>query len=557
MDFFERIDGIALICDEQGRLTQLIRNETPYLGQTGEPLTQFIRDPRTAEFLSALEQHGLLFDWELSVAPSLRMHFAGAVLGRERLIVGSFSYLNLLRLYDELTRIKQDEARIRLVQPQHNFPSELQLYHELAALNNELATMQRTLAKLNVEISEERDRFRVTLASISDAVVAVNERGQIVFANRQAAALTGWQLEEMQGQPLDMVLMLMSEDGRLIKAGAGLMQQGSLPPLPEPPWLAIKGRQQIPIEISCACIENDHGMGIGFVLVFRDIVERRRIEQERLELLRCEQEARQSAEDANARLRQEIIERKAIEEKLKAYSNRLQQSKAELQNFAYISSHDMQEPLRKVRAFGDRLQNKYSDQLGNEGKDYLTRMNSAVARMQRMLDDLLAYSRITTKAMPFELVNLREILREVVSDLEPALDLTSGQVQVDDLPIIEADPIQMRQLFHNLLNNALKYRQAEVAPQISITCTPGEDRTYQIRVQDNGIGFEEKYLDRIFTIFERLHGRTEYDGTGMGLAICKKIVDRHGGSITARSQPGEGSTFIVTLPMTQQVSSGK
>ena len=270
---------------------------------------------------------------------------------------------------------------------------------------------------------------------------------------------------------------------------------------------------------------------------------------------------------ANARLheqaQQELAERQRAEEALQTYAARLEQSNRALEGFAYIASHDLQEPLRKVQAFGDLLQAKYGTELGDQGRDYLARMQSATKRMQTLINDLLTYSRVTTKAQPFVPVDLAQVVSEVLSDLETRIAQVGGRVEVSGLPTIEADPTQMRQLFQNLIGNALKFHRRDEAPLVRVYAefldgqgcrSDGRlsmDGCYQIMVEDNGIGFDERYLDRIFQVFQRLHGRDEYEGTGIGLATCRKIVERHRGHITARSVPGQGATFIVTLPAKQ------
>lgn len=276
------------------------------------------------------------------------------------------------------------------------------------------------------------------------------------------------------------------------------------------------------------------------------------------------QERTRQLQTINAELAEEISERTKAEEKLKAYTLRLEQSNRELQDFASVASHDLQEPLRKIQAFGDRLKLKCADTLPPEGRDYLERMQSAAQRMQVLINDLLAFSRVTTKAQPFIPVSLGTIVQEVLSDLEVRMHQVNAQIEIGSLPTLAADPLQMRQLFQNLISNALKFHRPEVIPRIQIFSQPchsegttstisetEEPTFYQIRVADNGIGFDEKYLDRIFTVFQRLHSRSQYEGTGIGLAICRKIVERHNGQITASSQPGQGTTFIITLPTHQ------
>ena len=239
----------------------------------------------------------------------------------------------------------------------------------------------------------------------------------------------------------------------------------------------------------------------------------------------------------------------------------LERSNRELQDFAFVASHDLQEPLRKIQAFGDRLRTIQGPQFSDQGRDYLERMHSAAGRMHTLINDLLMFSRVTTKAQPFAPVNLNKIAKEVVSDLEARIEDTGGKVIIGDLPTIEADELQMRQLLQNLIANALKFRRPEAAPVVTVTAESNGGAVgnndgapaaeLRLQVKDNGIGFDEKYLDRIFTPFQRLHGRNEYEGTGIGLAVCRKIVERHGGELTAQSTPGEGSTFTATLPAKQ------
>jgi signal transduction histidine kinase/HAMP domain-containing protein len=268
-------------------------------------------------------------------------------------------------------------------------------------------------------------------------------------------------------------------------------------------------------------------------------------------------------EQINETLQAEIVERRRAEATLARQAAELTRSNAELEQFAYVASHDLQEPLRKVQAFGDRLQTKYADILDERGLDYLDRMRGAAARMQVLINSLLTYSRVTTRAQPFVPVHLSDVVKEVLSDLETGIERVSAQVEVGELAIVEADPLQMRQLFQNLIGNSLKFHCEEGVPAVKISGhylngngflagpSPG-NHSYQFMVQDNGIGFEQEYAERIFQVFQRLHGRSEYEGTGVGLAICRKIVARHGGQITAQSQPGQGATFFVTLPVKQE-----
>ena len=266
----------------------------------------------------------------------------------------------------------------------------------------------------------------------------------------------------------------------------------------------------------------------------------------------------------------DITDRKTAEKQLRSYNFKLEQSNRELQEFAYVASHDLQEPLRKVQAFGDRLEKKCAEQLSDEGRDYVSRMKNAAGRMQNLINDLLTFSRVATKIQPFQPVSLKKIAEEVVSDLEVRVEQTAGRVEIGELPVLEADPLQMRQLFQNLIGNALKFHRADETPVVKIFAETistngaivqiggeevqigGNDNFCRIVVEDNGIGFDEKYLDRIFTVFQRLHGRTDYEGSGIGLAVCRKIVERHGGQLTATSKPGAGARFYIDLPVAQE-----
>jgi PAS domain S-box-containing protein len=260
----------------------------------------------------------------------------------------------------------------------------------------------------------------------------------------------------------------------------------------------------------------------------------------------------------------DITDRKRVEEKLKLYSDKLKRSNRELQDFAQVASHDLQEPLRKILSFGDRLKTKVSASLDEDSQDYLQRMCNAAARMQTLITDLMSFSRVEIKGQAFIPTDLSVIAREVSADLETRIEQAGGRVEIEELPTIDADPMQMRQLLQNLIGNSLKYYRAGVPPVVRIYCQKPAARRpesldesaparqfCEILVTDNGIGFDEKYLDRIFTVFQRLHKKGEYEGTGIGLAICRKIVDRHSGTITARSSPGQGATFVVTLPVLQ------
>ena len=254
----------------------------------------------------------------------------------------------------------------------------------------------------------------------------------------------------------------------------------------------------------------------------------------------------------------DITDRKRAEEKNRLYLTQLERSNRELQDFAFAASHDLQEPLRKIQSFGDLLIAEYSEAIPQEGCDFLARMQKAASRMRMLIDSLLAYSHVNTRFNPISKVDLGEAVKEAMNNLSVRREETKGSVEVDELPTIPGDRVQMVQLFQNLIGNALKFHRKGDSPKIRIfartTAEDGTDRTdtVMICVADEGIGFDETYLSRIFNPFQRLHGKSEYEGVGIGLAICRRIVERHHGRITAESSPGKGAVFTITLPKIQR-----
>lgn len=264
---------------------------------------------------------------------------------------------------------------------------------------------------------------------------------------------------------------------------------------------------------------------------------------------------RQSLEQQNNKLTEQVRIRT---QELTIYSEELTRSNRELEDFAFVASHDLQEPLRKIRAFGDRLMSTYGEELDGKGVDYIKRMKMAAERMSNLINDLLEFSRITTRGKEFIDVDMKTLVIDIVSDLEIAIEESHSVITVAELPTIKGDKGQMYQLFLNLLSNAIKFRQLDTNPKISIQYEQVEthdDFTNQpvkwhlITLIDNGIGFEQEFADKIFVPFQRLHGRSEYKGTGIGLAVCRRIVERHGGTISAVSELTKGATFTIKIPV--------
>ena len=242
-------------------------------------------------------------------------------------------------------------------------------------------------------------------------------------------------------------------------------------------------------------------------------------------------------------------EKDRAEAALRRQTEELARSNKELEQFASVASHDLQEPLRKIITFGDRLMSHSGSKLDDLSQDYLKRMQHAASRMRQLVDALLQYATVTSKAEPLQDVNLNHLVQEVLLDLELALVKANAKVDVGPLPTLKAEPVQMRQLFQNLIANALKFSKKDKKPHIKIHSRELGDGCAEISVNDNGVGFDEKYLDRIFMPFQRLHGYDTFEGIGIGLTICHRIVQRHGGQISAKSTLGKGSTFIITIPL--------
>lgn len=429
--------------------------------------------------------------------------------GQVRRWFGTNTDVDELRKAREDLRLARDQSEIRVQERTR----------ELAEVNAGLREQIRQRLLIEDVLQEKQEFLNALLDSLSAGIVACDAHGKLTLFNRATRELHGlpelplpaeeWASHYDLYQP-DGQTPMRKEDVPLFRALAGeIVRDVEMVIAPKhglPRTLLANGR----------VILNQKNQKLGAVVAMND-----------------------------------ITDRKAAEQALQALNQELTRSNRELQDFAFVASHDLQEPLRKIQAFGDLLLTQFGPQLGPEGEDFLQRMQKASQRMHTLINDLLAYSRVTTKAQPFALVDLNPIAAEVLEDLETRLRQTHGAVQLGALPTLQADPVQMRQLLQNLLANALKFHRPDVPPRIHIQAQPAEHNCTRLTVTDNGIGFEEKYLDRIFTPFQRLHSHGQYEGTGMGLAVCRKIVERHGGHITAQSRPGHGTTFIVTLPLQQ------
>jgi two-component system, LuxR family, sensor kinase FixL len=380
-----------------------------------------------------------------------------------------------------------------------------------------------TEQKQHEQILAAEKLSRAILDQAAEAIIVCDKEGSILRASRMARELCG---KNPIREPFESVFPLqrnsadggMSSEFNLSDALGGKLINGA-----EVDFKREDGHVR-DLLVNAGPLLSENEEVLGCIVVMNDITERRH----------AEEAVRRAKDELEIR----VLERTAD----------LERRNQELQEFAFVASHDLQEPLRKIQTFGDLLGTK-SASLGAESQDYIQRMQKAAASMQKLLESLLAYSRVTMKVEPFVETDLKRSVQGALSNLEVVITQNGALIKADDLPTIEADRSQMIQLFQNLLANALKFRRENEIPRVSIFSHKTREKgKLEICVEDNGIGFDEKYLDKIFVPFQRLHGRGAYEGVGMGLAICKKIVERHGGEITAKSEPGRGSAFIVTLP---------
>lgn len=354
-------------------------------------------------------------------------------------------------------------------------------------------------------LQEQEEKFRSVVETAKDAIISAGMDGGIVGWNKGAQTAFGYAVEEALGRPLKMILPDRYRESFKLQPTAWPVEM----------WGLRKNGAEFPVELN---VSEWAAEGKAFFsLVIRDMSEQKRAQEE-------------------------IIHKK---EELARSKTELEQ----LELFAFVATHDMQEPLHKILAFGNQLKQELGPQVDESGRRNLERIQGAARRLVEMMEQLRAYSRILTDGRPFERVDLAECRQEVLAELEPRLAESGGRVENGPLPVIQADRAQVRQLLWNLIDNAVKFRRPGVPPEIRVSSRNPSPQTVEITVEDNGVGFEEKYLGRIFRPFQRLHNRKDYEGSGIGLAICQRIVARHQGTITAKSAVGAGSKFIVTLPV--------
>src|SRR6185437_3693749 len=360
--------------------------------------------------------------------------------------------------------------------------------------------------------------------AVSEARLIVDWTGRIVFVNRPTETWFGYRREELIGQKVE---MLVPERHRSAHSGnrAGFISHPRARPMGAGLELYArrKDETEFPVDVNLWPLERWGGLFI--LAAIRDMTEHKRLQtqlaNEHRELLRARQELEQTVAE-------------------------LKRSNAELEQFAYVASHDLQEPLRMVTSYTQLLAKRYKGKLDTDADEFIGYAVDGANRMQRLINDALAYSRVTTQGHGFELMDCHALLEEVLDDLRLAVDESRAAVTHDVQLTVMADRGQLGQVFQNLIGNAIKFRGQE-PPWVHISAMR-KDAAWQFAIRDNGIGIDPQYADRIFVVFQRLHTKDEYPGTGIGLAICKKIIERHGGRIWVESQLGKGATFYFTLP---------
>lgn len=398
----------------------------------------------------------------------------------------------------------------------------------------EIKRKNEQLQDLTQRLKESEHQYEMLTNALPLIIFSLDKEGKLIYANEWLRRFTGYSIEQLNNNGWKTVVHPEDYDAFSILMKPHLPQGASLVKT----QCRIRHRSEEEYYWHLASVSPLHDEGgkllywIGYIV---DINAQKLVEETLLD--------NQELKETQQRLKQHQV---ALEKNI----SELARSNRELQEFAYVASHDLQEPARKLSFYSDYLVSKYESILDERGMDYLLNMQSASRRMRSLINDLLAFAQVEQRGLKLKHINLNQVTHEVLQDLEISIEEKEATVHIEPMPVIEADENMLHQLFENLLSNAIKYSREGVKPVVNVGAEQ-EENVLKIRVRDNGIGFDEKYLPQMFTLFQRLHSSEKYSGTGLGLAICQKIVALHHGSITAQSRVGEGSTFVITLPITQ------
>jgi PAS domain S-box-containing protein len=376
--------------------------------------------------------------------------------------------------------------------------------HEIAVYND--ITAQR---EAEARVRESEEVYRQTFQLAASGIAHVGLDGRFLQVNRSLCDILGYSEAELVGRSVKEVSH--PEDKDLTDRERARVHEGEIDSVRFEKRYLRKDGAPVWVELAVALARDPHGHPQYEIAMFDDITERKHAEQA-----------------------------------LKDAHEELKRSNAELEQFAYVASHDLQEPLRMVSSYTQLVMKRYGERLDSDAREFMNYVVDGAARMKQLIEDLLAYSRVGTKGKDFKPVAVENALKRAVTNLHAAIEESGAQVTHDALPTVDADEVQLAQLFQNLMGNALKFKGSE-RPHVHVSAVelPNE---FQISIKDNGIGIEPQYFERIFMLFQRLHTKGDYPGTGIGLAICKKVVERHGGRIWVESEPGKGSSFNFTLP---------
>jgi PAS domain S-box-containing protein len=376
--------------------------------------------------------------------------------------------------------------------------------HEIAVYND--ITAQR---EAQARVRESEELYRQTFQLAASGIAHVGLDGRFLQVNRSLCDILGYTEGELVGRSVKEISH--PEDKDLTDRERARVHDGEIDAVRFEKRYLRKDGAPVWVELAVALARDPHGHPQYEIAIFDDITERKR-----------------------------------AEEALKAAHEELKRSNGELEQFAYVASHDLQEPLRMVSSYTQLVMKRYGERLDGDAKEFMNYVVDGAARMKQLIEDLLAYSRVGTRGKEFRPTPVENALKRAITNLRAAIEESDAEITHDPLPTVNADEVQLAQLFQNLMGNALKFRGAD-KPHIHVGAAD-RDSEWEFRIKDNGIGIEAQYFERIFMLFQRLHTKGEYPGTGIGLAICKKVVERHGGRLWVESEPGKGSSFNFTLP---------